>query len=136
MSDYIAVFIALATLALVAFVASRMERKFREEQTDLDDLEDRLHDFEEDTKREIQVLKLEHGSAAEEKEPATKRFIVDVSEAPYLCLPADLDQANLIRRSILGHRWQTRIDISTGKVHRCKDYYEQMQDTIGDRDSV
>ena len=136
MSDYIAVFIALATLALVAFVASRMERKFREEQTDLDDLEDRLHDFEADTKREIQVLKLEQGSSDRAKEPATKRFVVDVSEAPFLCLPADLDQANLIRRSILGHRWQTRIDISTGKVHRCKDYYEQMQDTIGDRDSV
>lgn len=133
MSDYIAVFVALATLVLVAFVANRMESKYREEQADLDELEDRLCDFEESTRREIQVLKLEQGSAdrAKEQEPTPKRFILDVSEGSFLCLPAELDQANLIRRIILGERWQTLVDVSTGKVHRCEAYYNQMRDIIG-----
>ena len=133
MSEYIEIFVALVTLAVIALLAVRMEAKSAEEYRELDK---RVKEITENFRQKLEVVTtlLSHEKVTDPKgvtvEPTSKRFIVDLSEKPFLCLPSDLDSANFIRRNIAGHRWQTLIDRSTGKVHSCEAYYNQMQEII------
>ena len=57
----------------------------------------------------------------------SERWVLDMYEcSASICLPADLNTADLISIETLGDRWMKYLDRRTGKVHDCAEYYKQM----------
>ena len=140
MSDYIAVFIALATLALVAFVANRMERKYREEHEEVSDaLEDTVEEMNTVYAR---LSRLERKAPTDAVTPSSgpptysqeihpkERYVVEPGITRRVCLPLELDPDFLVEITPLGHDWKVYVDTRTNKVHDCAKHWDKLLNVL------